>query len=148
MRIIDIKESGASNTLMWALSNGANIKEDVPLTSLINDETFYLVTLSDVNFFELFRLTQMYRDKLRIVSEVTAAIPSPKALKDAFPGEYQKDGDEAIALSEVAEHVINTFINLTAQMSNDDDIIHQGAIRMFLPMIARKFNVQIPVASY
>lgn len=146
MKIIDIKESGANNTLMWALSNGANIKEDVPLTSLINDETFYLVTLSDVNFFELFRLTQMYRDKLRIVSEIPATIPSAKDLKDTFPGEYQNDGEEAISLSEVAEHVITNFINLTAQMSNDDDIIHPGAIRMFLPMITRKFNVQIPIA--
>lgn len=146
MRIVDIKESGSSNTLMWALSNGANVKEDMPLTSLINDETFYLVTISDVNFFELFRLTQMYRDKVRIVSEQVASIPSQETLKELFPGEYKADDTDVVALSDVAEHVISNFINLTSQMAADDDIINPGAIRLFLPMISRKFDVQIPVA--
>ena len=145
LNIIDIKESGANNTLLWALSNGANIKEDVPLTSLINDETFYLVTLSGVNFFELFRLTQMYRDKLRIVSENVSALPSNKELKDTFPGEY-RDGDDALDLADVADNVISNFMNLAAQMGTDDDIIQPGAARLFIPMIARKFDIQIPLS--
>ena len=145
MKIIDIKESGASNTLLWAISNGANIKEDMPLTSIINNETFYLVTLSGVNLFQLFRLTQSYRDKLRIISESPASIPTMQELGEAFPGGYQS-GDDNVSLSELSEHVIKNFINLTSQMGTDDDIIHSGAIRMFLPMITRKFDVQIPIA--
>lgn len=145
MQIIDIKESGANNVLMWALANGANVKEDMPLTSLINDETFYLVTLEGVNFFELFRLTQMYRDKLRIVNEKSSAIPSMKELKEMFPGEYKSE-TENLSLSDVSEHVITNFTNLTSQMMTDDDIINPGAIRLFLPMITRKFDVQIPVS--
>lgn len=145
MRIIDIKESGASNTLMWALSNGANVREDMPLTSLINDETFFLVTLSDVNFFELFRLTQMYRDKIRIISEHQAYIPTDDTLEELFPGNHEIE-EKCISLADVAKHAITNFINLTSQMSSDDDIITPGAIRLFLPMITRKFDIQIPVS--
>jgi hypothetical protein len=147
MNITNIKESGANNILMWAISNGANVREDVPLTSLINDETFYLVTLENINFFELFRLTQMYRDKLRIINEKPAGIPSMEDLKEAFPGEYQPDPkEESLPLCDIAKHAIESFINLTSQMSTDNDIIQPGAIRLFLPMITRKFDVQIPIA--
>ena len=145
MKILDIKESGASNTLLWALSNGADIKTDMPLASIINDETFYLVTMSDVNFFELYRMTQMYRDKLRILNENIAAIPQAKLLKELFPGEYQAE-NESMELSSVAEHVMSKFIDLTSQMSADDDIIQPGAIRLFLPMLTRTFDIQIPVS--
>ena len=145
MKILEIKETGASNTLLWAISNGANIKEDMPLVSLINDETCYLVTLGDINFFELFRLTQMYRDKLRIVNERMAAIPPMALLQEIFPGEYTSEQD-SMSLAEVSENVIKNFMNLTSQMNADSDIIHPGAIRLFLPMITRKFDIQIPVS--
>lgn len=145
MKILDIKESGASNTLLWAISNGANVNEDMQLVSLINDETFFLVTLGDINFFELFRLTQMYRDKLRIVNEKVAAVPTMETLKELFPGEYQSE-NETLSLSDVAEQVITNFINLTSQMNTDNDIIHPGAVRLFLPMLTRKFDIQIPLS--
>lgn len=148
MQIVNIKESGANNLLMWALSNGANIKKDFSLSSLINDELCYFVTIEGINFFELFRLTQIYRDKLRIVQEKPADLPSKRELEEYFPGVFSPDDnpEKSIPLHETAEHVILNFINLTSQMNTDNDIIHSGAIRLFFPMITRKFNIQIPVA--
>ena len=147
MQITDIKESGSNNILLWAISNGANIKEDVPLSSLIHDELFYSVTLSDVNFFELFRLTQVYRDKLRIINEKQAELPLNQQMKIIFPGSMESENEEpGLPLMELAAHSILLFLNMTSQMTSDDDIIHPGAIRLFLPMITRKFDIQIPVS--
>ena len=147
MKIIDIKENGCNNILTWALTNKANIKEDRPLLSLINDETFYMVTLGGINFLELFRLTQLYREKLRICKEHQASMPSEKELLDSFPGTYTDSNNEnSIKLEDIVKHVITTFENITKQMRTDDDIINSNAARLFLPMITRKFDVQIPVS--
>lgn len=148
MKIINIQESGTSNILQWAIANGANIKEDVPLQSLINDELFYIVTLSDVNFFELMRLTQMYRDKLRIVDEHQADIPPVADLKERFPGKYtpEADGSDEINLYEAVDHTITNFVNIVTQMASDEDVINPSARRLFLPMITRTFNIQVPIA--
>ena len=75
MKITDIKEAGCNNLLMYSLQHGASLADDKPLISLINDEYFYLVNISDLNFYEVFRLTQMYRDKLRVLSSEHGAIP-------------------------------------------------------------------------
>lgn len=149
MQITDIREAGANNLLMWAISNGADIKEDEQLQSLINDETHYLVTLSDVNFFELFRITQMYRDKVRTLVEKKAAVPLRKELVTLFKGSYcpnPDDPDTKAPFYEPVEHVIENFINMALQMGVDNDIIKPSAVRLFLPMISRKFDIQIPVA--
>lgn len=149
MQITNIQEAGANNLMMWAISNGADIKEDEQLQSLINDETHYLVTLSDVNFFELFRITQMYRDKVRILSEKKAAVPLRKELITLFKGSYCPNPDDPETKApfyEPVEHVIENFINMALQMGVDSDIIKPSAIRLFLPMISRKFDIQIPVA--
>jgi hypothetical protein len=147
MQVIDIKESGCNNILRWALSNNANIKEDLQLSSLINDELFYLVTLADVNHFELFRLTQSYRDKLRVKSENKAALQTKEALSFLFPGSYKhKDSSDEFLLSDLAENAIRSFMDLTMQMINDDDIIHPAAVRLFIPMIARTYTIQIPIS--
>ncbi|MCM1222037.1 MAG: hypothetical protein NC548_46955 [Lachnospiraceae bacterium] len=148
MKITDIRESGTNNLLKWAISNGADIKNDSALHALINDQTFYLVTFSDVNFFEVFRLTQMYREKLRIINEEKAVVPPRSELAKLFPGGYAVDPEkpeEKIPLCELAEHVMSNFINLVLQMNNDDDIISAGALHLFIPMLTRKFTVQIPV---
>ena len=84
MKITSITESGSNNTLLWAISNGADIKSDIPLQSIINDELFFLVRLEDVNMFELFRLTQHFRNKLRIINEHMAAIPDDSDLINRF----------------------------------------------------------------
>lgn len=149
MQITNITESGCNNVLLWAISNGANVKEDLPLQSVVNDELFYQVTLSDVNFFELFRLTQMYREKLRIVCENKAEVPARTELAQLFNGTYIPDEtkpDTKAHLAECVEHVTQNFLNLALQMSTDDDIIKPSAVRLFLPMITRKFSVQIPIA--
>ena len=147
MRITDIKESGTSSLLKWALSNKANIRGDQPLLSLINDELFYSVTLSDVNFFELFRLSQHYRDKLRILNSTQAQMPPEEELREHFKGEVEVEGEQ-IPLYEVAIASIERFLNLVAQMTVDSDIIPSSAVRMFIPMISRKYEVQIPVSFY
>ena len=148
MNVTEIREAGSSNVLQWAMKNGAEIwnEHNMPLHAFINDETFYLVTLSDLNFFQLFRLTQTYRDKLRILEEKPAAVPSKKELEEWFPGEYMTATGEHIKLSEAADLSINTFLNLAKQMMSDTDIISPSAVRLFLPMIARRFDVQIPLS--
>lgn len=149
MKLINIREAGANNLLTWAIANGDSIKDDEAIHGLVNAETFYLVTLSDVNFFELFRLTQIYRNKVRIISEKKAAIPPRTELVKLFNGTYcpNKDDPETKApLYQCVEYTVNNFINLALQMSNDNDIIHSSAVRLFLPMISRKFDVQIPVS--
>lgn len=151
MQISKIKESGTNNVLLWAISNGADIKEDPQLQSIVNDELFYLVTLENVNFLELFRLTQMYRNKVRILTEKQAEVPSRKELNELFTGELmindESDSNKA-PMSEAVEHVVQMFINLALQMQNDSDIIKTSAVRLFLPMISRKFDVQIPVSFF
>ena len=148
MKLINIKESGSNNVLMWAINNDADIKNDPALQSIINDDLSYNITISDINFFELFRLTQMYRDKLRIVYEEQAEMPAQEELQKLFNGVYAPDADkpsDTIPFSEIVEHCGNMFLNLAMQMSADDDIISTSAVRMFLPMISRKFTIQIPV---
>lgn len=149
MKISKIAESGCNNILRWAISNGAEVKEDVPLQSIVNDELFYLLTLTDVNFFELFRLTQLYREKLRIVQEFKAEVPPMAELTQIFNGVYIPDESSPETksnIAEIAEHVIQSFLNIALQMSNDWDIIKPSAVRLFLPMISRKFTVQVPVS--
>ncbi len=151
MKITNIRESGANNTLLWAISNGANPRGDEQLTSLINDELFYLVTLSDVNFLELFRLTQMYREKLRIVNEQQAAIPLRKDLLTQFNGSYSPDKENPetkAPLYEIVEGALQMFLNIATQMGVDSDIINPSAQRLFVPMLCRKFDVQFPVGFY
>ncbi len=149
MKITDIKESGSNNILLWALENNADVKTDYQLQSIVNNELFYLVTFHNVNLFELFRLSQMYREKLYIIKEYQFSIPSSKDLNFMFNGFVclnENNPEEKTPLCAVAEHVMNMFINLTKQMKNDDDIISSGALRLFLPMLTRKFDVQIPVS--
>lgn len=147
MKLTGIKEAGSSNILHWALKNDAVLTKEQELLSFINDETFYLITLSDVNFFELFRLTQLYRNKLRILNEKQAIVPSAEELT-IFNEEYHTPSGDTINLAEAAETSIRTFMNLAAQMMGDNDIISSSAVRLFIPMIARRFDVQIPMAFY
>ena len=149
MQITNIKESGANNILTWAIKNEADVYNDQQLQALINDELFYIVTLNDVNFLELFRLSQIYRDRLRIVRESKAEIPSQKELMEIFKGVCSIDENEPeqkTNIYEIVESCCQAFINLVIQMGNDSDIISPGALRLFLPMITRKFEIQIPVA--
>lgn len=144
MKVTEIKESGSNNVLMWALRNDADIKSDVPLINIIDDEIHYIVTLSGVNMFELFRLTQVFRDQLRIVDQHQAGTPDINYLSTQFPGMFVDD-DKQAPMAEVAEHVIQNFINIVLQMNSDNDIITPGVASMYLPMISQTYDVQIPV---
>lgn len=148
MEITKFTESGCNNTLMWAISNGADIKSDTSLQEIINSELFYLITFSNVNFLELFRLTQNYRDHVRIVDEHAADIPSKAELMRSFPGTIaaKDDPETKTNAADLAEFAINGFVNLALQMETDSDIIRPNMPKLFLPMISRKFDVQIPIS--
>lgn len=149
MVITNIRESGTSNVLKWAISNGADIKSDIQLQSIINDETFYLMTIKDVNFLELFRLTQMFREKVRVIEEKKADVPIRKELREMFQGDFVEDPenepDKKVPLHELVEYSAQTFLNLAMQMNADSDIIRPETVRLFIPMLCRRFDVQIPV---
>ena len=148
MKILSIKESGSNNILRWAIEQGAEIKSDIQLCGLINNDLFYLVELSEVNFFELFRLTQLYRNKLKVISEEKAEVPNQSELMKYFSGECSLDPNEPEKKSpayEIAEYCISNFINLALQMNTDDDIISLNGAKLFIPMIARKFTIQLPI---
>lgn len=146
MEITNIKESGTNNILRWAISSNADLKNDLQLQSLINDETFYHITISNVNFLELFRFSQTYRNKVRVLDEKQAKVPLRKELLKVFPGEETTDDDEKLSLAEASEIVIQKFIDLALQMQSDDDIIRPETARLFLPMISRQFDIQIPIS--
>lgn len=149
MNILSIKESGSNDILRWAISSGAEVKKDFPLISVVNNDLFYTVQLSDVNFFELFRLTQLYRDKIRILDEKKAEVPDQNELMKYFDGTYcpdKNDSEKKAPLYEIVEYAVTNFINLALQMNSDNDIIKTNAARLFIPMISRKFDIQIPVS--
>lgn len=146
MQVIDIKESGSNNTLLWAIKNGANILKEENLHGIINDELFYLVTYKDINLLELYNLSLKYRNKLRIISAEKAEIPSDKELEYLFPGEIHLGGEDSTPVSSVIKANIENFINLVLQMEADDDIIDAPMMNLILPMISRKYTIQIPVS--
>lgn len=151
MKLKQIIESGSNNILKWAIKNKADIKSDPQLQSIINNELFYIVKYSDVNFLELFRLTQIYRDRLRITNESTAEIPTTKELVNYFQGDISLDEnnpEKKTPLCELASYAISSFYNIGLQMKTDEDIISRSSISLFLPMITRKFEVQIPVTFF
>lgn len=145
MNIKEIKESGTNNILKWAISNRANIASDQALRGLIADELSFRVSLSDVNFMELFRLTQTFHEKVHITNEYQLSEDKlASVIKDRFPGTIKNDND-TINISTMVNKVVQSFINMAIQMDTDDDIIHRNAIRLFLPMISRNFNIEIPI---
>lgn len=148
MKITNIVQTGAADLLMYAIAHNADIKSDQALQSMISAETCYLMTISDVNFLELFRLAQRYREKLKIMDEKPAAVPDKAVLDQKFNGTYTDPDDEnkKVPLSDFVTYASTQFVNLALQMSADDDIIRPDAARMFFPMISRSFDVQIPVS--
>ena len=160
MKITDIKEAGCNNLLMYSLQHGASLADDKPLISLINDEYFYLVNISDLNFYEVFRLTQMYRDKLRVLSSEHGAIPTDEEFFAYFGGgsvpneenrgveSSEENKESSTSLIEQTESCVRYWLSLVAQLSEDTDIIGDGAARLFIPMLTRRYSVQIPVSFY
>ena len=135
LKLGSLVESGCSNVLNWAIKGKANLKDNVPMVSLINDETFYLLTIEGVNFYQLFRLTQNYRNKLRIIENTGMEMPEKDYLVGCFGPEHV---DEAYG-------AIKAFVDIATQMQTDTDIIPENVSHLFIPMIARKYSVQIPI---
>jgi hypothetical protein len=157
MKLADIRESGSNHILLMAIKHDEdikNIRQDESLISIINDELFYLIRLNGVNHFELFRLSQVFRDKLRILNTTPAEVPTLSELREIFPGEgniiKREENDvtieDKVPLADSAHFAISSFINLTSQMESDNDIITPGAANLFFPMITRKYDVQIPLS--
>jgi hypothetical protein len=134
MKITGISASGSMNMLKWALSNGANPKSDTQVMSIINDEMFYLIDIEDVNFYELYQLTHVYRHKLRV---------SYIARKETFS---QDDLKEYLGFaSQECAAAIDSWVGISKQMLADDDIISNSTSALFCPMISHIFNIQIPL---
>lgn len=149
MKITNIKECGSNNILRWAISKGANIKDEIMLNSFINNDLCYLVTIADLNFLEVFRLTQEYRDKLRIIESKTAELPATEKLLESFPGSIvtnPEQPDQSVQVTDIVEHAATMFINLVLQMETDNDIIQSSTPPLFIPMIASTYTVQIPIS--
>lgn len=136
MNISSIRESGCSNLLKWAINNNADLKNNIALSSLINDELFFLINIDNVNLYQVYRLTQLYRNKLRILSFNHAKLPTDSQLSEIFLPENV----------EFVKDTIDHFISLTAQMVADSDIIETGFPKLFIPMISSTFNIQIPLS--
>lgn len=143
MKITNIREAGNNSTLRWAINAKADIRNDRELISIINDELYYVITIEGVNFFQLFRLTQTYRDKLRILEEHKASIPTTDELSIEFKGSTTVNGED-VAYKDLTSHAISMFANMAMQMYADDDIIDHNNAKMFLPMICREFTIEIP----
>lgn len=147
MEIIKIQESGNNNILKWAIKSKANIYDDISLQNIIANDLEYLVTIQDVNFFELFQFSRTYRDTMRVIEEEIADMPLRKDIIKFFPGEYtDQSTSKTTPLYELAEDSIQKFINLALQMKTDSDIIKLDTVRMFFPMITRKFTIIISVS--
>lgn len=144
MIITDIKESNTSNILKWALSNEADIKNDLSLMSFINDEMEYLVYIDDIDYLELYNLTSYYRDDVRVIMRHPSDGYQLDYLKQLFPGKIKIDNEE-IDTAEFVDYGIHKFTDLSLQLKADTLNIDPSVSLMFIPMINRKFTVQIPV---
>ena len=145
MKLTNIKEAGNNNILRFAINRGADIRNDIGLLNIINTETFYLITMEDVNLLELFKLVQSYRNKIKIVQEYKADIPPISKLSQSFTGSTTVDNKE-VNYIDIVQTSCESFMNIMSQMLSDDDIIKPGTARLFIPMICRRFTVQIPIS--
>lgn len=143
MKITKIEQSGSTNTLNWAIANNADIKTDNALVSVINNELFYWITISDINAFQLFRLTQAYRNKLKILEVLPIEIPSDESLKELFCGTV-KVNDEELSTLDIAKVPMQLFNNISMQMKADNDIIDPSVVHLFIPMMLRRYTIKIP----
>lgn len=147
MKLESIKQAGSPNLLKWAIDNKADFLSFKSIVDMIGNESFYLVTISDVNFFEVFRLVQVYREKLRIIERKPAYIPSTEEMKKYFPGEVSTpDKSESMELAEMAKLTAETFMNIALQMNADDDIISSNVTQLYSSMISLKYIVQFPIS--
>ena len=145
IEIVGIKEGGSNNILKWGLSKGVDLTKYDELVYLANTDMFFLIQLNGVNQFELFQLAKHYRNKIRTLEWHPASAPSEEDLKAMFPGTVKYNEKEVEAYT-LASRVIENWMNLTAQMMSDNDIITGAIASRFLPMIAVTHRIQIPIS--
>lgn len=145
MIIKSLDVAGSTNTLRYAIAKKIPIFNNRHILSFIEPETYYTVTYSDVTMLELFLLVQKYRYKLCIRKEEAPALPDDDELKSLFPGEIQ-DGNNTIPDHKAVSDAINQFISIFKQMLSDSDIIQDNIAIQFVPMLARRFEISIPIS--
>lgn len=143
MRLTDISESNSSTILRWAIENNAKFKKNLGLADIISDDMHYILTLEDVNFLELYRLTEIYRTKIKIIKSHEIKEPSESFFKETFQG-VDTEGHQ---FSQIAKESIEKFINIIKQIDANrrSGNFEQLLDLLLVPMICRTFTVQIPL---
>lgn len=146
MEITGIMLTGNDSFLRHAIKSGASLHNLIEMAPAIEMEAH--VTLTDVNLYELAMMAHVHRDRLKIISEEPAEVPTEKngvnKLKDMYPGVFKDPEGKEIPTWKLVQQAMDGFMNLSIQMKADSDIIQDDCARFFIPMAARHFTVQIP----
>lgn len=145
MKISNIRFHGNHNILDYAIANEADILHDNDLISIISQDTSVSITLKDVQFFELFPLLCRYRDKITIHSESDFSMPTSEFLNKHFP-KYKNDEGKMTPVSKMVQMVIDNFFNLHLQMKADANIISPFGASLFIPLMCRTSEIEIPIS--
>ena len=145
MVIKSITTEGSTNTLRYAVDRKIPIFNNQPLLRFIEPETYFAVTYSDMTMLEVFLMASNYRNKMWIVKEEPPAMPTDEELSSLFSGYIDVD-NEHIPDSKFVHDAIDQFISIFKQMLADFDIIQDKMAIEFVPMIARRFEVRIPIS--
>lgn len=142
MIITEIEESNKSNILQWCLKNNADLKNDPLMLDFINDDLLYLITIEDVNFFELYLFTKFYRDQLRIIDRSQTSKLDKEFISNKFKGSI--DGEDC---SKIALNATENYMNLAFQIegNSEKEKSERPLEIFFLPMISRRYTIQIPI---
>lgn len=146
MEITDIMLTGNDAFLRHAIKSGASLRNLIEMSPAIEMEAH--LTLADVNLYELSMLAHVHRDRIRIISEEPAGVPTEtngvNKLKDMYPGVFEDPEGKQIPSWRLVEQAMDGFMNISIQMVADYDIVESDCSRLFIPMGARHFTVQIP----
>jgi hypothetical protein len=134
MKITQIAESGSNNLLLYAIKNGVDPCENYHLSEMVNGELHYNVTIEGVNFYELFRLSQTFRNDLRVIRSEPIQSLDPEELSQRF----------GKAVPEEFNAIMEQFITVSEQIQGDDDFTDKIYSRLVLPMILTKYTIQVP----
>lgn len=143
MKLVEITESNPSTILKWAIENHAKLKRNLGLADIISDDMKYILTFEDVNFLELYRLSEIYRSKLKIIKSNEIRKPSDQFLEETFQG----SNTDNVKYSEIAKNGIQRYIDVIQQIdANRTKGEFEPLIDILLiPMICRTFTIQIPL---
>lgn len=146
MKLSSITQTNYSSILKWAVKNNANFKKDLGLTDIISDDMKYILTFDDVNFLELYRLSEIYRDRLTITKMNPIITPSDSYFEEHFEGQSTTNQD-LIKYSKMAKVGIEKYLDILKQVdaNRENDVFVNPLDVLFVPMLCRRFSVQIPL---